>query len=135
MILARSSRSPGWYYRHDPETGDETNEPLENTNEKIHQTARLRLGKSNRGANDRGPFQPTSLSKYLALVEKNGKFVWVWNGWSGTREPEEAEVGETYEAKRKAKLDEEAAKNKSDAKPDTSITWFKVVSNVFAFHA
>ena len=133
--MNRSSRNPGWYYRRDPKTGDETSELLVNTNEKIHQTARLRLGKSNRGAYDRGPFQPTSLSKYLPPVEKDGKFAWVWNGWSGTKELEEAEMGKRFEAKLKARLDDEATKNKSDEKPDTSVSWFKVVSNVFAFRA
>ena len=150
IILARASRSPGWYYRRDPNTGEETSELLVNTNEKIHQTVRLRLGKANRGAFDQGPFQPTSLSKYLPPAEPNGadqkgtdqkgaeqkgKYVWVWNGWSGTKELEEAEVGKKYEIRLRTKLDEAAKNNKSDEKPDTSVSWIKVVGNAFAFRA
>ena len=68
-------------------------------------------------------------------AEKDGQFVWVWNGWSGTKKLEETDVGKKYEARLKDKLDDEGTKNKSDEKPDTSVSWFKVVSNVFAFRA
>ena len=70
IILAKASRSPGWYYTRDPKTGDQMSELLVNMNEKIYQTVRLRLGKPNRAAFDQGPFQPTSVSKYNLPVEQ-----------------------------------------------------------------
>lgn len=44
-------------------------------------------------------------------------------------------MGKKYEASLKAKLNEAAETNKPDAKPETSVTWLKIVSNVFAIRA
>ena len=133
IILQRSSRSPGWYYKRNPQNGDETSEYLENTNEKIHRTARLRNGKPNRGADDNGPFQPTSLNKYSSSEQTPGHWVWTWNGWGGTKILPEAEIGAKYEPKLQSML--ETAYQTPKTEPDTSVSWLKVVANTFAFRA
>lgn len=53
-IAGTKVRTPGLYMRNDPQTGLPTSEPLENTNERIHRSVRLRLELGGLGYNDHG---------------------------------------------------------------------------------
>ena len=65
MILGgKKVRTPGQYYESDPQSGDPTNRPLENTNEHIHTSVRLRIEKDGFGTGDKGNYHPTALKGF-----------------------------------------------------------------------
>ncbi|KAI5924869.1 hypothetical protein F4810DRAFT_709060 [Camillea tinctor] len=57
-------RSPGMYKKIDPETGRPTKEFLEQTNERIHSSVRVRLACEGLGVNDSAPWDCSSLLKH-----------------------------------------------------------------------
>ena len=55
------SRTPGDYFRLDPETGEQTRKPLRNTNEYIHSAVRSRFVMEGPGKGNRGIYTPPAL--------------------------------------------------------------------------
>lgn len=65
VLSGKINRTPGQYMRADADTGNPTNVPLSNTNERIHSSVRIRLDLEGLGLNDRGIY------KCPALLAKN----------------------------------------------------------------
>ena len=64
LAAGRITRTPGLYMRSDPETGTATDEPLTNTNERIHSSVRIRLDLEGLGLDDVGLYNcPALLQK------------------------------------------------------------------------
>ena len=61
ILAGKTHRTPGHYLQPDPQTGRQTGPPLEDTNEYIHASARIRLGLRHLGTQDKGPYDPKSL--------------------------------------------------------------------------
>ena len=55
------NRTPGDYYRLDPETGEETRKPLRGTNEYVHSSVRARFVMEGPGKGGRGIYTPPAL--------------------------------------------------------------------------
>ncbi|KAI9820509.1 MAG: hypothetical protein M1832_003700 [Thelocarpon impressellum] len=72
VLAGKTPRTPGHYTQPDPQTGKRTERPLEDTNEHIHASARLRLGLRHLGTEDKGPYNPVALSDWR-LVGGEGR--------------------------------------------------------------
>lgn len=74
------TRTPGDYYRINPRTGEQTREPLINTNEYIHASARSRLVLRGPGYGDKGVYNPKALQYYRIRYEKVDGLMspWFW---------------------------------------------------------
>jgi hypothetical protein len=68
-IAGGTTRTPGCYYALDPETGEQTDRPLEDTNEYIHPSVRTRIVLRGPGEEDRGAYQPLALDDRRLVVE------------------------------------------------------------------
>ena len=64
MIDGRITRTPGGYYRVDPDTGRQTSKLLRDTNEYIHPSARSRIELKGPGLNDEGVYNCPALDPY-----------------------------------------------------------------------
>lgn len=62
-LAGKTTRSPGMYRYTDPHTGRPTSEFLENTNERIHRSVRVRLSLEGLGYNDEEPYKCRALLK------------------------------------------------------------------------
>ena len=71
MLDGTITRTPGYYYRVDPETGRETSKPLRQTNEYVHPSARSRIELDGPGIQDHGYYDPKSLRDYKLKFEEN----------------------------------------------------------------
>ena len=67
-LAGKDVRSPGRYHEVDPVTTEPTVVPLEDTNESIHASVRVRYGQPGLGPHDKGPYLPPSL-KHLILKD------------------------------------------------------------------
>lgn len=65
------TRTPGDYYRVDPETGRETSKPLRQTNEYVHPSARARIELDGPGIQDHGYYDCRALREYKLKFEEN----------------------------------------------------------------
>lgn len=66
----RTIRTPGDYFRTDPNNGRPTTKRLTNTNEYIHASVRTRLGLQGPGVSDRGIYEPEALRDWTWDVEQ-----------------------------------------------------------------
>ena len=57
----KTTRTPGAYYKPDPETGQSTSKPLRETNEYIHASVRSRYLLGGPGIENRGRYEATAL--------------------------------------------------------------------------
>jgi hypothetical protein len=64
-LAGKQWRTPGLYFCADPETGLPTSTPLENTNERIHSSVRVRLELEGLGLDDNGLYEANALPKKL----------------------------------------------------------------------
>ncbi|KAJ5298413.1 uncharacterized protein N7443_006533 [Penicillium atrosanguineum] len=62
-LAGKTTRTPGMYRYTDPSTGRPTSEFLENTNERIHRSVRIRLSLEGLGYNDEEPYKCRALLK------------------------------------------------------------------------
>ena len=62
VIAGKKVRTPGAYYATDPTTGKTTKRMLQNTNEHIHASVRLRIALGGLGSNDKGVYDPAALA-------------------------------------------------------------------------
>lgn len=62
-------RTPGNYYRMDPQTGRPTKKLLKNTNEYIHSSVRARTGLHGPGVQDRGEYDSRALREWTFAAE------------------------------------------------------------------
>ena len=81
MLGGRLTRTPGGYYRVDPDTGRATSRPLRETNEYIHSSARSRIKLEGPGTEDEGIYECAALDPYkLKLMDetadKRATFIW-----------------------------------------------------------
>lgn len=69
-------RTPGRYYRVDPDTGRETDAPLRDTCEYIHPSVRTRLRLKGAGEDDKGAYAPRALEAWKLVVDypENSEF-------------------------------------------------------------
>lgn len=81
FVFQKANRKPGWYYQR-TNRGNEMSTFLEYPNEKMHKSVRLRYGKDNLGAFGWGVFDPYALNKWAPQQGKDGRWSWVWNGWT-----------------------------------------------------
>lgn len=73
-LLGRHARTPGQYTATDSTSGAVTKRPLQNTNERVHPSVRLRVVQGGRGPNDKGKYDPAGLSRASGWkVEKDLK--------------------------------------------------------------
>ncbi|KIW08412.1 hypothetical protein, variant [Verruconis gallopava] len=63
------TRTPGCYYATDPDTGQPTDRPLEDTNEYVHPSVRTRFVLRGPGEEDKGDYQPEALDDWKLVVE------------------------------------------------------------------
>lgn len=74
-------RTPGNYYRVDPDTGRPTSMPLRQTNEYVHPSVRARIVLDGPGVGDEGRYEGTALQEYRLKTEGNDRerplVVWV----------------------------------------------------------
>ncbi|KAL3419346.1 peptidoglycan binding domain containing protein [Phlyctema vagabunda] len=64
FLAGKITRTPGLYMRADPDTGVPTNQPLVNTNERIHSSVRIRLDLDGLDPDDKGLYKcPALMSK------------------------------------------------------------------------
>lgn len=64
-------RTPGNYYRVDPDTGRPTSMPLRQTNEYVHPSVRARIVLDGPGMEDEGRYEGTALQEYRLKTEGN----------------------------------------------------------------
>lgn len=81
ILDGRLNRTPGGYYRVDPDTGRLTGKPLRETNEYIHPSARSRIKLDGPGTEDEGIYECPALDPYkLKLMDetagKRATFIW-----------------------------------------------------------
>ncbi|KAI4132995.1 MAG: hypothetical protein LQ338_000463 [Usnochroma carphineum] len=69
LLDGSTTRTPGMYFRMDPNTGRATSKPLRQTNEYIHPSARTRLELDGPGKDDRGPYEGKALDPYRLRYE------------------------------------------------------------------
>ncbi|KAI0202946.1 hypothetical protein F4808DRAFT_458654 [Astrocystis sublimbata] len=92
-ILGSVSRAPGMYKKIDPKKGSALPDFLEDTNERIHPSVRVRLACQGLGVNDSGVWQCPSLLKYWRPRRVNEQFhdpvsrASVWGPVSPENEP------------------------------------------------
>lgn len=89
-ITGSKIRSPGHYFRVDPNTDLPTEKLLEKTNEYIHASVRIRYGVANMGFDDKGPYNPIPLKDWRLVRGEvpggssssltQGPFHWQYNG-------------------------------------------------------
>ncbi|KAK5064731.1 hypothetical protein LTR84_000565 [Exophiala bonariae] len=68
-LTGTKTRTPGNYYRTDPQNGRPTSKRLKNTNEFIHASVRARLGLQGPGSQDRGIYDPPALKDWTFEAE------------------------------------------------------------------
>ena len=68
-LAGTKTRTPGDYYRMDPDTGLPTRKRLKNTNEYIHASTRSRLGMRGPGVKDVGDYDPPALRAWTYATE------------------------------------------------------------------
>lgn len=68
-LTGTKTRTPGNYYRTDPQNGRPTSKRLKNTNEFIHASVRARLGLQGPGPQDRGIYDPPALKDWTFEAE------------------------------------------------------------------
>ena len=71
MLDGTVTRTPGDYYRVNPETGRETSKPLRQTNEYVHPSARSRIELDGPGIQDQGYYDCKALRDYKLKFEDN----------------------------------------------------------------
>ncbi|KAL8726592.1 MAG: hypothetical protein Q9166_006627 [cf. Caloplaca sp. 2 TL-2023] len=71
LLDGPTTRTPGMYYRMDPNTGRATSKPLRQTNEYIHPSVRTRLELDGPGKDDRGAYDGKALDPYKLKYEDN----------------------------------------------------------------
>ena len=81
MIDGKITRTPGGYYRVDPDTGRQTSKLLRDTNEYIHPSARSRIERKGPGLNDEGVYDCPALDPYKlrhmdGTTTKRPSFFW-----------------------------------------------------------
>ena len=79
MITGIMKRTPGAYFRTDPDTGAQTNTRLRDTREFIHPSVRVRMVMNGKGPGDKGTYVPPSLAgwkQYAPNVHFEGKNPW-----------------------------------------------------------
>ncbi len=64
ILGGRTTRTPGIYYKVDPDTGEATGRPLRQTNEYIHPSARSRTVLKGPGVEDDGTYHSNALEDY-----------------------------------------------------------------------
>ena len=82
VIDGRLTRTPGGYYRVDPDTGRQTSKMLRDTNEYIHPSARTRIELKGPGLDDEGTYHCPALDAYKlrqmdGTTMKRPSFLWV----------------------------------------------------------
>lgn len=81
MLDGSKIRTPGNYYRVDPDTGRSTSMPLRQTNEYIHPSVRARIVLNGPGIEDEGRYEGKALQEYRLRTEGNDRerplVVWV----------------------------------------------------------
>lgn len=85
-------RRPGCFMRVDPDTNTDTEEPLINTNERIHSCVRLRLACKGMGMDDKGPWPCPSL---LTDDSQHSKPLWKLDRGSAI-DPREMSRGQAF---------------------------------------
>lgn len=81
VIDGRITRTPGGYYRVDPDTGRQTSKLLRETNEYIHPSARSRIEREGPGLDDKGVYHcpaldPYKLKRMDGTTTKRPSFIW-----------------------------------------------------------
>ncbi|KAL8803792.1 MAG: hypothetical protein Q9200_006071 [Gallowayella weberi] len=71
LLDGATTRTPGMYFRIDPNTGQPTSKPLRQTNEYVHPSARTRLELDGPGKEDRGSYDGKALDPYKLKYEDN----------------------------------------------------------------
>lgn len=74
-LAGHDIRSPGTYRKLDPMTGEETKFYLEDTNERMHSSVRVRLALKGLGLNDEGVWEAPALKGKWRLRKSTAKFV------------------------------------------------------------
>lgn len=64
-------RTPGNFFRVDPDTGRTTSKPLRQTNEYVHPSARSRIVLGGPGIQDRGKYEGKALRQYKLKFESS----------------------------------------------------------------
>jgi hypothetical protein len=64
-----TTRTPGNYYRADPDTGQPTSKPLRQTNEYVHPSVRSRFLLDGLGIDDRGFYEATALQSHKLKID------------------------------------------------------------------
>ena len=64
VLAGKKIRTPGRYFASNVKTGNSTSRPLLDTQEYIHASVRVRKTLGGLGAEDRGPYNPSSLAGY-----------------------------------------------------------------------
>ena len=81
MLGGTKNRTPGFYTRMDPGTGNPTSKPLRDTNEYVHPSVRARTGLGGPGVEDRGVYDPRAMDGYRLKVASShlpGEPLAVW---------------------------------------------------------
>jgi hypothetical protein len=81
VLGGKTTRTPGGYYRVDPDTGRKTSKMLRETNEYIHPSARSRIRLEGPGTEDEGIYEcpaldPYKLRKLDETGDKRATFIW-----------------------------------------------------------
>lgn len=81
VLDGKITRTPGGYYRVDPDTGRPTSKPLRDTNEYIHPSARSRIVLKGPGIEDEGIYHCPALDSYKLkemdeTASKQPSFLW-----------------------------------------------------------
>ena len=71
ILAGSTARTPGNYFRVDPDTGRPTSKPLRQTNEYIHPSARSRIVLGGPGMQDRGRYECKALQDYKLKTESD----------------------------------------------------------------
>jgi Uncharacterized alpha/beta hydrolase domain (DUF2235) len=86
-LAGRRTRTPGNYFRSDPNTGRPTSKRLKNTNEYIHASVRSRVGMGGPGIQDRGRYDCQALANWSFEIDpKNDDSRYpkmIWKNLSG----------------------------------------------------
>lgn len=78
MLGGRTKRTPGEYYRVDPETGRETTTPLRDTREYVHPSVRTRLQLHGPGVEDDSEYHASPLDDYRIRKPKGERRTTMW---------------------------------------------------------
>lgn len=71
VLAGSTTRTPGNYFRVDPNTGQPTSKPLRQTNEYIHPSARSRIILGGPGIQDHGRYECKALRDYKLKIEND----------------------------------------------------------------